>query len=76
MYFRNKLGLTQKQLAHKIDVSKQTISNWKTGLKTTRMGAIQKTADLFGVSKGRLIEGSQDTDSIDSKTKLIGIYCL
>lgn len=74
LYFRNKFGLTQEQLADKIDVSKQTISNWETGLKTPRMGAIQKMADLFGVSKGRLIEGPQDTDSIDSKAKLLAAH--
>lgn len=57
---RNKYGMTQEELALKIDVSKQTISNWETGLKTPRMGAIQKLSDLFNVSKSFIIEGSDD----------------
>lgn len=74
VYFRNKFGLTQEQLADKLDVSKQTISNWETGLKTPRMGAIQKMADLFNITKGRLIEGPQDDNSIDSKAKLLAAH--
>lgn len=54
---RKKFGLTQEDLANKLGFSKQTISNWETGLKTPRMGAIQKIADLFNVSKSFIIEG-------------------
>lgn len=57
---RSKFGMTQDDLASKIGVSKQTVSNWETGLKTPRMGAIQKLSDLFKVSKGYIIEGADD----------------
>lgn len=56
-YFRNKFSLTQAQLADKLDVSKQTVSNWETGIKLPRMGAIQKMSDIFGVPKSTIIEG-------------------
>lgn len=56
-YFRNKFSMTQAQLADKLDVSKQTVSNWETGIKLPRMGAIQKMSDIFGVPKSTIIEG-------------------
>lgn len=56
-YFRNKFSLTQAQLADRLDVSKQTVSNWETGIKLPRMGAIQKMSDIFGVPKSTIIEG-------------------
>lgn len=54
---RNTRGYTQEDLALKIGVSKQTVSNWETGLKVPRMGAIQKIADHFNVSKSFIIDG-------------------
>lgn len=53
---RNKYRMTQEDLASKLGVSKQTVSNWETGLKTPRMGAIQKLSELFNVSKSFIIE--------------------
>ncbi|MBO1085348.1 MULTISPECIES: helix-turn-helix domain-containing protein [Enterococcus] len=58
---RHKQQMTQEELAIKVGVSKQTISNWETGLKTPRMGAIQKIAELFHVTKGYIIEGEEET---------------
>ncbi|EGP4752364.1 helix-turn-helix domain-containing protein [Enterococcus faecium] len=60
---RKKFGLTQEDLANKLGFSKQTVSNWETGLKTPRMGAIQKMADLFNVSKSFIIEGVEEPPS-------------
>lgn len=62
-YLRNKYGMTQEDLAVKIGVSKQTVSNWETGLKTPRMGAIQNLSDLFNVTKSYIIEGSEDSSN-------------
>lgn len=62
-FLRKKFGLTQEDLANKLGFSKQTISNWETGLKTPRMGAIQKIADLFNVSKSFIIEGIEESPS-------------
>lgn len=63
---RNSRGYTQEDLANKIDVSKQTVSNWETGLKTPRMGAIQKIADHFNVSKSFIIDGKEKEVGINS----------
>lgn len=47
--FRKQMGWSQPQLADKLSVSKQTISNWETGTKTPRMGKIQEMSELFNV---------------------------
>lgn len=65
---RNSHGYTQDDLAKLLGYSKQTISNWETGLKTPRMGAIQKLADIFKVNKSYIIDGVKNPD------KLFSIY--
>lgn len=65
---RTKMGWSQAQLADKLDVSKQSVSNWETGLKTPRMGALQKMSDLFGVSIGRITDGETNSSDLVVKT--------
>lgn len=55
---RNARGWTQPQLADKLSVSKQTISNWETGIKVPRMGSLQKIANLFNVKIGEITNAS------------------
>ena len=52
--YRDERRWTQPQLASKLGVSVQTISNWETGLKVPRMGSLQKLADVFHVTIGDL----------------------
>lgn len=65
---RSKMGWSQSQLADKLNVSKQSVSNWETGLKTPRMGALQKMSDLFGVSIGRITDGEASNSDLVIKT--------
>ncbi|MCT3566522.1 XRE family transcriptional regulator [Levilactobacillus brevis] len=65
---RSKMGWSQSQLADKLNVSKQSVSNWETGLKTPRMGALQKMSDLFGVSIGRITDGETNSSDLVIKT--------
>lgn len=65
---RTSHGYTQDDLAKLLGYSKQTISNWETGLKTPRMGAIQKLSDFFNVNKSYIIEGTNSSD------KLLTVY--
>ena len=59
---RNGRGWTQPQLADKLSVSKQTISNWETGIKVPSMGSLQKLADLFNVKIGEITNASIEYD--------------
>lgn len=65
---RSKMGWSQSQLADKLGVSKQSVSNWETNLKTPRMGALQKMSDLFGVSIGRITDGENFENNLIQQT--------
>lgn len=52
---RESRGLTQAQLAEQLGVSYQAVSTWENGLKTPRVGVIEKLADFFGVSKSQIM---------------------
>ena len=62
--FRLQHGWTQAQLADKLNVSTQTISNWETGLKSPRMGAIEKMATLFNVNESEIISAYPSTSTV------------
>ena len=66
---RNGRGWTQPQLADQLSVSKQTISNWETGIKVPRMGSLQKLADLFNVRIGEITNASIDDNDISKINK-------
>jgi repressor LexA len=52
---RLKHNLSKVEMAKKLDVSEGTIRMWENGSNEPRMGAIEKVAKIFNVSKGYLI---------------------
>lgn len=50
-------GMTQEDLAEKIFVTRQTISNWENGKSQPDIQALSSLADAFGVEVGELIYG-------------------
>ena len=50
-------NLSQAEFGRIAGVSDKAVSTWENGTKTPRMGAIQRLADHFGVSKSMIIEG-------------------
>lgn len=66
---RKKYGISQKELALEMNVSKQTISNWEVGRKLPRMKAIEKLAKLYGVPKASIMAGrpiEELTDEVEA----------
>lgn len=53
---RSRFELTQDELGKIEGVSGKAVHTWETGSREPRMGAIQKIADHFGLSKSALIE--------------------
>ena len=53
---RRRYGLTQQELGEIAGVSGKAVSTWELGVKEPRMGAIQRIADHFGISKSSIIE--------------------
>ena len=56
---RLKAGLTQEQVADKIMVSRQTISNWENGKSLPDIVSIIKLSDLYQISLDVLLKGDQ-----------------
>lgn len=53
---RARYDLTQNDLAEIAGVTNKAVSTWENGMKEPRMGAIQRIADHFGLTKSQLIE--------------------
>lgn len=49
-------GMNQSELAQIAGVTDKAVSTWENDLKIPRMGAIQKIADYFHISKSAIIE--------------------
>ncbi|MGM9904735.1 helix-turn-helix domain-containing protein [Lactobacillus sp.] len=54
---RRQRGMSQRELAVALGVSKQTVSNWEVGRKVPRMKAVEKIANVFGVSRSSILAG-------------------
>lgn len=53
-YFRLMHKLSAKQLAEKIDVSPNTISNWEKDVGSPKMHYIQQLCNVFGITPNQL----------------------
>ena len=66
---REKLGMTQEELAKAVDVSKATISRWESGdISNMRRDRIQKLASALKVSPLSLLDDESDGLENDSST--------
>jgi len=53
---REKLGLTQENIAEYLGVSREAVHNYETGKRNVPVGTINRLADLFGVDAYDLYE--------------------
>lgn len=54
-------GLSQDELADKLEVSQRTVSSWETNRTEPNMGIVQKIADIFNVTTDEMIYGIGQT---------------
>ena len=81
---RIEAGLTQEKAAEKIDVSRQTISNWENEKSYPDIISVIALSDLYSVSLDELLKGNQkmaehleeSTNVVKSTQKLIGAIIL
>ena len=64
---REKYKLTQADIGKIAGVSDKAVWTWENGTAEPRMGAIQKIADYFGISKASLID---DVESISHPNRI------
>jgi len=58
--FRTELGMTQKQLAERINVSDKAVSKWERGNGCPDVSFLSALADIFGIDVNVLLSGEID----------------
>lgn len=56
---RKERGMSQEELANKLSVSRQTVSQWETGQTAPSIDNIYTLKDIFGVSFDALMSDSR-----------------
>ena len=57
-YLRAREGVTQEQLAERLDVSRQSVSKWESSASYPEMDTLLKLCDMFQVDMDTLLRGS------------------
>lgn len=60
---RKQKGLSQEELASRLNVSRQTVSKWEVGDSTPDMEKLIAMSDLFGVSLDNLVMGKEEAQT-------------
>lgn len=66
---RKKKGLSQEELANKVNVSRQTVSKWEIGDSTPDMEKLIALSDLFEISLDELMTGKIPVTSENASNK-------
>lgn len=56
---RSRLGLSQSELADRLDVSRQSVSKWELGSSTPELDKLIAMSELFGVTLDALVHGEE-----------------
>ena len=63
---RKKHGLTQQQLADKLNLSNKTISKWESGSGSPDISNLPVLAEAFGISVDELLKGELNKQESDT----------
>ena len=66
IHLRKKHAISQEELADKLDVSRQSVSKWESGLSMPELSKILQLSDMFQVSTDYLLK-----DDIDINTSTV-----
>lgn len=74
-HLRKQKGLSQEELANRLNVSRQTVSKWEIGDSTPDMEKLAAISDLFEIPLDKLVLGKEpNTDNTAaSKSELINV---
>ena len=57
---RNRLGMSQVELAEKLEVSESTIREWETGKRQLSVGKLLEMSELFGCTTDYILGRSNE----------------
>ena len=66
---RKKSGLSQEEMAEKLNVSRQTISRWEVGTAQPDAGNLRQLSLLFGVTADYLLNNDSESPDDFSRTE-------
>lgn len=66
---RNEKGLTQEQLAEKLNVSNRSVSRWETGSTLPDISLMIELADYYEVDIKELLEGERKSEIMNKESK-------
>ena len=67
---RKAKGMTQEELAEKLEVSRQSISKWESGQSVPELEKIVALSTIFGVTTDSLLKSSE-IDDLSVKTEML-----
>lgn len=76
---REKLNMSQDELAQKMNISRQAISKWETGISYPDIEKILKLSEIFNLSLDELVKGDKDFQNNlikEGKTAMSGLTIL
>lgn len=68
---RKQKGLSQEELAGRLNVSRQTVSKWEIGDTTPDMEKLAAISELFDISLDELVLGKK-AEAVDQSSKVSG----
>ncbi len=68
---RNQMNMSQNELAEKLQVSRQTVSKWETGVSCPEIAKLIAISDLFHVSIDYLVRDNETTKQNTSLDRLV-----
>ena len=68
---RTALGLSQQELAERLEVSRQSVSKWETGQSVPDLDKIVRMAGLFGVTVDELVRGAERPQPPQSEPRVV-----
>ena len=67
---RKEKGMTQDELAEKLNVTRQAVSNWEMGKTQPDVDTLTRLAEIFDVSVERIIYGKEKNSIIQGSTDI------
>lgn len=64
---RRELGMTQRQLAAKLNITDKAVSKWERGLSCPDVTLLAGLAQALGISTGELLDPRQNSDGTDTQ---------
>lgn len=71
---RNERGLTQKELADKLEIGDKSISKWERGINAPDISMLKKLSDELGISVADLLNGERESNSSTVQIDAIKFY--